>query len=109
MNDTQFIGGKVRTHAGSVDTLVTAVSNAQGASKHIKLGDEAYGKVCAWLPSIFNAKHDRMDDLLRLAKSNLQGHAGLLRKTADHLEGKDVDHGSNIDATAPKTPKGGHR
>ena len=94
----------LRTHAGSIDDCVNTIADAQGASKHVKLGNEAYGKLCAWLPPILSGKHDTWDSLLAEAKEILEDDGTALRTLADEYEANDTATAAEVEKAKGDLP-----
>lgn len=94
---TKVLSSELTTHANSVDDCLKTVNDAQGASKHIKLGNEAYGLLCQWLPPILSGKHDAIDTLLTQAEKILDQDATNLRLAAGEFKTVDVNNSGAID------------
>lgn len=88
------------THAGSIGDMLTVVGQAQGASNHIKMGNEAYGELCAWLPPFLSGRHSEMDSLLTLAKSNLEALQTLMHTLTGDFSGQDIENATELDTAA---------
>ncbi|CAM3407485.1 type VII secretion target [Stackebrandtia soli] len=88
---------ELRTHAGSIEELIAVFDEAKGASSHIALGDESYGLLCAWIPPLMSAKHERFDALLEQGRGLFESTAESLRSTADWYETTDGNNSTGID------------
>lgn len=89
MTTVAVIADELRDHAGNLDECLKVIEQAQGASEHIELGDDAYGVLCQWIPPILAGRHADMNGLLTKAHHNLSTFAKLLRGAADSFESVD--------------------
>lgn len=96
----EVIAGHLRDHADSIDDCLDAFSLVGGASEHVKLGTDAYGLLCSWLPPILGQKHDRFDKLVAEAKEILTDDAKALREMATEYETTDKTSAAEVEKAA---------
>lgn len=100
----KVVAADLRKHAGSIDDCLTTIGNAEGASRHVQLGNDAYGLLCSWLPPILSGKHDRWDGQLSRAKAIFENDASALRTLADEYENTDLTNAADIEKSAGDLP-----
>lgn len=95
--NVEVLASELETHASSVGDCLKVVNDAQGASKHVKLGNDAYGLLCQWLPPILSGKHDTFDSLLSKAEKILEQDATNLRIASADFTQVDTANGAAVD------------
>lgn len=83
------VPAELRTHAGSVDGVASAVDEARAAGTTVKLGRDAYGKLCQLIPALLDPIQQMGIDALAEAVTALQSTADRLRTAAGDYTGTD--------------------
>jgi Excreted virulence factor EspC, type VII ESX diderm len=73
-------------HAASVEAVAATVALGQDAARQMRLGNEAYGKLCQALPAMLEPVHDLTDRLLSDVQDALTATTDSLRN-AGHAYG----------------------
>lgn len=76
-------------HAGTVRASGDHIDAAADAGRAVRLGPEAYGKLCVMVPAMLGALQDVMVDGMASAAGSLRDTAGRLITTVRHYEATD--------------------
>ncbi|HZE38481.1 MAG TPA: hypothetical protein VE172_06670 [Stackebrandtia sp.] len=90
----QTVASELEKHARSIDACIGVIDLAKGASGYVKMGNDAYGELSAWLPPILHGKHSTVDKLMGRAKQVLTDDAATMRAMAEdfrHHDGKNAE------------------
>jgi hypothetical protein len=82
--DTLFGGDPAQVERG--------VGQALHAARHVSMDDAAYGKICAFLPSLIRDIEQQAYDALAAGNNGVTEIATNVRHTADEYERRDDDH-----------------
>ncbi|MEU3646027.1 type VII secretion target [Lentzea sp. NPDC034063] len=86
----------LRQHATNVDAILRRFAGVQSASSHITKDDQAYGRLCSWLPGKLDARHVAIDTVIATVESNLRTVVKELHASADTYMAVDADTRENI-------------
>jgi hypothetical protein len=92
-------------HAGHVEAIADHVATAGRAAATTRAGAEAYGKLCAVVPTMLNALQDVLLDGIASAAESLHDTGDRLRTTAQDYHAADERRGSAFRAVAPPPPR----
>jgi hypothetical protein len=81
----------IEQHAQTVARLSQQVDQACGAARHVTLGAEAYGVICAIIPLKLMPLQSRIAQVMRLAATELQATSDALRAVAANYEIADAE------------------
>jgi hypothetical protein len=87
-------------HAGSVDSAADGMETGRSAAAQVRMGGEAYGKICAFLPAL-------IDPIGETAVSALAEAASSLRETAANLRTVAADVSAADQAAGARTTSAG--
>jgi hypothetical protein len=73
-------------HAASVEAAATAVRQAGAAAERVRLGFQAYGKLCQVVPASIDPVQRSAVSAARVSADALRSAADLLRQTASRYE-----------------------
>jgi hypothetical protein len=71
-------------HADAVAGVATAVARGQDAARQVRLGSDAYGKLCQALPAMLEPIHDLADRLLSDVHDALLDTSDSVRSASRH-------------------------
>lgn len=93
----------VRSHAGSVDNVSSAVQTAHQAANQVYLDVAAFGQLCSFVPGLF-------DPVLRGTVEAIGGAAEMLHDTAGRLRfAADLSEAADEVSSAVVERAGDHR
>ncbi|WBB82215.1 type VII secretion target [Micromonospora sp. WMMD882] len=70
-------------HARDLDAIAAGVGRAVAAAGQVRLGGEAYGRLCAGFPTLLAPLHTRAEEALRQARDALDDSARSVRAADD--------------------------
>jgi hypothetical protein len=88
-------------HAGHVEAVAGRVAAAGRAGATARAGSDAYGKLCAAVPTMLNALQNIMVDGIASAAESLHDTGDRLRTTAHDYQAADERRGAAFRAVAP--------
>jgi hypothetical protein len=62
---------ELRLHSRNLDAFQARFDKVAAASKHISGDGQAYGILCAWIGLVLEGRHQRQDQLVTFAASNV--------------------------------------
>ncbi|MGV9213925.1 type VII secretion target [Micromonospora sp. RB23] len=77
-------------HAARLDRCAGSLDTAQQAGQHVRLGTEAYGQLCALMPTLLDGLQRTLVDGVGAAAASVRDTAGRLRTTADRYRHSDA-------------------
>jgi hypothetical protein len=77
------------THARNLDQVGDTVRHGIAAAGEVRLGSEAYGRLCVALPAMLAPLHDLADRVLRESLTVLEEAADAVRTTAHRYRDTD--------------------
>lgn len=89
-------------HARSVAALVGAVDGARAAAVSVTVADEAYGRLCSWLPPRIRPVQENAVAVLLLAAAALDATSLGLSRTALGYSAIDAGVASGLDRLTPR-------
>lgn len=92
----------LRRHAGSVDNLSDAMTTAHGAANQVYLDAGAYGKLCQFLPGLFDPVLRSTVDAMRAGADEAEANARRLRRVADSAEATDLAAAQTVNAAGDR-------
>ncbi|MET8318479.1 type VII secretion target [Micromonospora sp. NPDC005189] len=78
------------THAGRLDRCAGNLDTAQQAGQHVRLGVDAYGQLCAMMPTLLDDLQRTLVDGIGTAAGSVRDTAGKLRTGADRYRASDA-------------------
>ena len=85
-------------HAGSVDSAADGMDLGRSAAAQVRMGAEAYGKICAFLPGLIDPIGGTAVSALAEAASSLRETAANLRTVAANASSTDQAAGARTRA-----------
>ncbi|MEV4823444.1 type VII secretion target [Micromonospora sp. NPDC049274] len=76
-------------HATHLDRIADGVDTARQAGQHVRLGADAYGQLCAFMPSLLDGLQRTLVGGVDAAAGSLRDTAGKLRVGADRYRASD--------------------
>jgi hypothetical protein len=92
MTDYQVLPGELRGHAKKLDDLADRLGTALDAARQVSMSDDAYGKICQFLPPLINGLEDQAYDALAAAQNGTSETATKIRYTADEYGRREDDN-----------------
>ncbi|MEO3768987.1 type VII secretion target [Micromonospora sp. B9E7] len=89
-DDLTAHGARLDRFAGNLDT-------AQQAGQHIRLGADAYGQLCAMMPTLLDGLQRTLVDAIGAAAASVRDTAVRLRTSADHYRVSDAHAEKRLD------------
>ena len=89
-------------HAQALTGLADAVDLARAAAVSVTVGDEAYGRLCSWLPPRIRPVQENAVGVLDTAASALDATSTALVRTARAYSAIDVGVASGLDRMVPR-------
>ncbi|MGC4816817.1 type VII secretion target [Micromonospora sp. DT63] len=77
-------------HAARLDRCAGSLDTAQQAGQHVRLGTDAYGQLCALMPTLLDGLQRTLVDGIGAAAASVRDTAGKLRVGADHYRSSDA-------------------
>lgn len=90
-------GEALAGHARGVDAVADGVDLARRAGDQVRLGREAYGRLCQILPVVLEPVQQTAIDALREVGDSLRASADGLRTAGRRYEATDVDVARRFD------------
>ncbi|GAA2274002.1 hypothetical protein GCM10009853_029840 [Glycomyces scopariae] len=81
---------EMRGHAADLLRVHERFAAVKDASAHITRADEAYGKLCSFLPPVLEGRHTEQDAAVGELAENIELLAQALKETADQYEEADA-------------------
>ncbi|MET7709905.1 type VII secretion target [Micromonospora sp. NPDC005413] len=78
------------THAARLDRCAGNLDTAQQAGQHVRLGTDAYGQLCAMMPTLLDGLQRALVDGIGTAAGSVRDTAGKLRTGADRYRTSDA-------------------
>ncbi|WP_433124632.1 type VII secretion target [Micromonospora sp. CA-240977] len=78
------------THAAHLDSCADSLATAQQAGQHVRLGADAYGQLCAMMPTLLGDLQRTLVDGVGAAAGSVRDTAGKLRTSADRYRRSDA-------------------
>jgi hypothetical protein len=95
---------ELRAHARNLDAFQARFDKVAAASKHIAGDGQAYGLLCAWIGMVLEGRHQRQDQLVSFAASNvglvskqIANQAATYEEAEDNLRQMFTDFQRNVD------------
>lgn len=85
------------SHARAVDAVADDVDLARRAGDQVRLGREAYGRLCQMLPAVLEPVQQTAIDTLREVGDSLRACADGLRAAGQRYDATDLDVGRRFD------------
>ncbi|MEU5785289.1 type VII secretion target [Micromonospora lupini] len=77
-------------HAARLDRCGGNLDTAQQAGQHVRLGTDAYGQLCALMPTLLDGLQRTLADGIGAAATSVRDTAGKLRAGADRYRHSDA-------------------
>ncbi|MEU4335284.1 type VII secretion target [Micromonospora lupini] len=77
-------------HAARLDRCAGSLDTAQQAGQHVRLGTDAYGQLCALMPTLLDGLQRTLVDGIGAATASVRDTAGKLRTGADRYRHSDA-------------------
>ncbi|MBY8870475.1 ESX-1 secretion-associated protein [Micromonospora sp. PLK6-60] len=77
-------------HAGHLDRTADRIDTARAAGQHVRLGADAYGQLCALMPTLLDGLHRTLVDGIGTAAGSVRDTAGRLRTSAQRYQDTDA-------------------
>jgi hypothetical protein len=81
----------LRAHADKIDRLAARLGEALFAARHVSMQDDAYGKLCQFIPRYMNELEQQAYDALAAGQNGVTEIATNVRHTADEYDRRDDD------------------
>jgi hypothetical protein len=94
-------GEELRGHASTVDQLAARAQRASEAVRFVRLDRDAYGQICAFVPTLLGSVQANLQDVAEAASAALRGSAAALRVAAAAYEASDANAVERLNAAAP--------
>jgi Excreted virulence factor EspC, type VII ESX diderm len=86
-------------HAGRLDAAADALATGEAAGDAVRLGTEAYGRLCAMVPALVDGLQQMVVDALAAGSDSLRDTADRLRAAAAGYQQSDERSGRAVAAT----------
>lgn len=103
MGQLQVQIDELHTHAVHLRGIHERFQAVQDAGAHISGGEDAYGALCAFFPSILHERHAAQEELVREIAFNIASLAGAVSDSADEYEDADKQNASVFKAINSST------
>ncbi|MGW5558196.1 type VII secretion target [Micromonospora sp. NPDC003944] len=77
-------------HAARLDHSAASLDTAQQAGRHVRLGADAYGQLCAMMPVLLDGLQRTLVDGIGAAAASIRDTSGRLRVGADRYRSSDA-------------------
>ncbi|SCE99527.1 type VII secretion target [Micromonospora mirobrigensis] len=84
-------------HAARLDRSADQIDTAWQAGQHVRLGADAYGQLCAFMPALLDGLHAVLVDGIGTAAGSVRDTAGRLRTAADGYRAADTRAQQQLD------------
>ncbi|HEX6682844.1 MAG TPA: type VII secretion target [Candidatus Limnocylindrales bacterium] len=88
----------IRTHSRSLSGISDDVTTAHGAANQVYLDSGAFGKLCSFLPSLFDPVLRAAVDGISQSAANLSTTADKLKRAADGYDASDQQAATTVTA-----------
>ncbi|MFG1883286.1 type VII secretion target [Micromonospora sp. NPDC049102] len=89
-------------HAARLDRCASSLDTAQQAGQHVRLSTEAYGQLCALMPTLLDGLQRTLVDGIGAAAASVRDTAGKLRTSADSYRNTDAHAKRLLDGVRPQ-------
>lgn len=91
---------QLRAHAGKLDDHAENLRQAGDAARTTRLGGEAYGKICFFVPLALNAVAEPVTAALTSAQRAVDESAAALRSVVNDYESRDQEIATDLERIA---------
>lgn len=88
---------EMRAHAASLLRIHERFANIKDASAHIEKTDNAYGKLCSFLPPVLDGRHTEQDNVVGELALNIELLAEAVKECAQAYEDADEEAADDFD------------
>ncbi|MFI9644162.1 type VII secretion target [Micromonospora sp. NPDC051925] len=85
------------THAAHLDRCADRLDTARHAGQHVRLDADAYGQLCAIMPTLLDGLQRTLVDGIGTAAGSVRDTAGKLRSSAERYRAADARAAHQLD------------
>jgi hypothetical protein len=87
---------ELTAHANTIGTIADGVRQAADAGHSVRVGGDAYGKICSFLPALLGQLQDTLIEGITSSADDLRDTTEKLRTTADRYDSADAKSSATI-------------